>query len=282
MNQRCEFLPPKEYDWESFLAVAAKEGWRVPAAEIELFRGPFASGALALHCGGSFAGMVTFVNYGATAWIGNLIVQPSLRGQGLGRALFERALCELQKRGAASVWLTASETGFPLYAAQGFRTIGPVERWVLQTRPGVRGTDPAGNAECPCAGELERIFRQADAGVWGGQRILLDHLLIGGRLFSCGQQRALLQQEPGRGILGPWYGAGRPGDEQCKLLNSIRDAAKCCEELVADVLGGRIASGLMEKAGFVCSGTTRLMVLGDTASINLQSLVALASLGSVG
>jgi GNAT superfamily N-acetyltransferase len=278
MTQNPELVRPEAADWSEFLAVAGEEGWRVPATELDLFRGPLADSALALRFEGRFAGLVTFVNHDATAWIGNLILRPSLRGRGFGNFLFDRALLELAERRAASIWLTASESGYPIYRRRGFQTVGCVERWVL---PAGRAIGAENRATEQGAGIAEEL-RQADARTWGGHRPLLDYLLPAGRIFSCGRSLALLQLEPGRRIVGPWYSLGAStADDRC-LLADISCAAHSDEEIVADVLAGAINPELLEGAGFIRRGVTRLMALGDVSFVRLENLVSLASLGSMG
>lgn len=275
MDTRQEFVQPGGDDWREFLLAAVEEGWRVPATEIELFRGPLADSALALRCGGLFVGLVTLVNHGHSAWIGNLIVPQAWRGLGYGKLLLEKAILRLEEHQVNSIWLTASEAGFPLYQRRGFESIGQVERWVLRKGGASRRslTEPL---------EGDQALQNADAAVWGEQRPLLNHLLPQGRLLQCGGSVALLQREPGLQILGPWFAAKADQEEQRRVLAQAIAAARVGEELVADVLGGVLLPHLLADAGFELRGSTRLMVRGDTSDVDLKPLVSLASLGSMG
>jgi len=276
---KLEIVSPEEADWREFLAVAGAEGWRVPTTELALFRGPLADSVLGLRCHGRFAGLVSFVHHGASAWIGNLIIRPEWRGQGFGKRLFEQALGCLAEKKAASLWLTASEAGFPLYQRRGFDTVGRVERWVLKGQGGALPCRPAGER-----GEEDRptseALREADTRNWGGRRLLLDHLLKTGRPIACGGSIALLQREPGLQILGPWYGGGEEDHRQ--LLTLAIASASAGEDLVADVLAGSLAPQVLRDAGFTLQGNTRLMVRGNAAGIDLNRMVSFASLGSLG
>lgn len=274
MADGLEFARPEADDWRQFLDAATGEGWRVPATELQLFRGPLADSALVLRCGGRFVGMVTLVNHGQSAWIGNLMVPAGQRGKGYGKLLLDRAISRLEEQQARSIWLTASEAGFPLYRRRGFETFGQVERWILSQRGSLRNA-------APWPAEDSEALRDADAGVWGEQRFLLEYLLPKGRLLLSGGSVALLQREPGLQILGPWFACGGQTDLG-RLLELAVAAAKGDEELVIDLRAGTVPQQILEKAGFVLRGRTRLMVRGDAGGIDLQPLVSFASLGSMG
>lgn len=54
------------------------------------------------------------------AYLLNVYVQPSARGQGLGRRMLQHLLAECARRGVATVSLHASEAGRPVYERLGF------------------------------------------------------------------------------------------------------------------------------------------------------------------
>jgi predicted N-acetyltransferase YhbS len=75
-------------------------------------------------------GTVTTIIYERRlAWIGMMLVDPSLRRRGIGAGLMRTALDYLQGQGVASVKLYATPAGRPLYESLGFREEGPIERW---------------------------------------------------------------------------------------------------------------------------------------------------------
>lgn len=275
MGDDLQFLRPEAADWRAFLLAAEGEGWRVPATELELFHGPLSESALALRCEGRFAGLVTLVNHGQSAWIGNLIVPAAWRGRGYGKHLLEKAILRLEKQRTRSIWLTASEAGFPLYRRRGFETIGQVERWVL----------PGGGASHKGATQQSQdsaALQAADAAVWGERRPLLNTLLQQGRSLCCGASVALLQREPGLQILGPWFAANAGEEEHRRMLDMAIAAANTDEELVVDVRSGAFPPQVLADAGFALRGRTRLMVRGSTDGVDLQPLISFASLGSMG
>jgi GNAT superfamily N-acetyltransferase len=69
---------------------------------------------------GVAVGTVTTCIFGSVAWIAMVLVDVAVRGQGIGRALLDRALAFLDERGIPSVRLDATPLGRPLYEKRGF------------------------------------------------------------------------------------------------------------------------------------------------------------------
>lgn len=65
-------------------------------------------------------GMVGAMVYDRFSWIGLMAVDPGRQSCGIGRALMERVLGELDRRNSPMVLLDASEAGFSLYRSLGF------------------------------------------------------------------------------------------------------------------------------------------------------------------
>ncbi len=235
---------------------------------------------MALRCGGLFVGLVTLANHGASAWIGNLIVPQAWRGRGYGQLLLDQAILLLEQQQTRSIWLTASEAGFPLYQHRSFETIGQVERWILPKGSDARSADSLPIDEDP--NHASAALQDADQAVWGERRALLNYLLPKGRLLRCGASVALLQREPGLQILGPWFSDNSAIAEQRRLLALAVAVANTEEELVVDLRTGALPPQVLQDAGFVLQGHTRLMARGDGAGIDLSRLVSFASLGSMG
>jgi GNAT superfamily N-acetyltransferase len=66
-------------------------------------------------------GHVSCIAYGKLGWIGLLIVNPELRGKGIGTALMEKAITHLRETGVESIRLEAVEEVVPLYERLDFR-----------------------------------------------------------------------------------------------------------------------------------------------------------------
>ena len=263
-------------DWTSFFALADAEGWRVPEVERQLFAGRWCDCAQALKEDDRFSGLVTAVAHQHSGWIGNLIVPERLRGRGYGSRLFEAALSALQAQGMTSVWLTASESGRPIYEKSGFVAIDEIERWVSCKRA------PSGPADILVKDGGQKLV-DLDRAAWGEDRsALLEALDARGEAYACGGAVALLQREPGLQIVGPWYSStGCPRSNRL-LLQKILTEADPNVVLVVDVLKSSPVRQLLSATGFACVGSNVLMAQGDTGHVHREMMVSLASLGSIG
>lgn len=99
------------------LVLTGAEGWTFERPELErlLRLGP----ALVLD-DGELRGMLDLTFHGDVAWIGNVVVQASLRGRGLGAKLLDAALAAADARGVRTVALYAVPKAIPLYERAGF------------------------------------------------------------------------------------------------------------------------------------------------------------------
>jgi len=272
------FSRPDQLDWPYFLAWAAEEGWRVPSWELALYRHELADSAYVWRDpDGVPLGFVTVCRHQRSGWIGNLIVDPARRGEGLGRQLFRYAAEQLAGRGAATLWLTASAAGQPLYESCGFREAGRIERWVWQ------GSDHPSNPVASAPGaELHRLAR-ADAAAWGDSRVgLLTLLARGGRVLAANDTLALLQGDNELRILGPWLSPDLCPRSNRMVLTAAMDVCAGGGELAVDVVSGSPVRMLLSASGFRQTGETVLMVRGESGSVKFGEIVALASLGSMG
>jgi GNAT superfamily N-acetyltransferase len=268
-----QITSPTDADWPFFLDWAHREGWRVPANELALFRGPLAECAFVLKERGEPRGFVTAVRHERCGWVGNLIVPADLRGRGCGALLLRHALEVLRRRGADSIWLTASDLGRPIYEKLGFRRLDRIRRYTLTVGEGGAGSSPPGGAE-----EL----LQGDCRVWGESRPLLAHLARGGFVAASGGTAALLQEGKSMRVIGPWLSRESCPRENRLVLTALLSAAAPGKELAADILESSPVGALLAAAGFEPRGRTDLMVLGSTSGVQLSQVVALASLGSMG
>jgi GNAT superfamily N-acetyltransferase len=258
-------------DWQAFQIMAQQEGWRVPQNELSLHRLGGCSQAWALRDESATIGLVTGVRHQHSAWIGNLIITPTMRGRGHGAALFDHAAGELRAAGVTTLWLTASAAGAPLYAARGFHSVGQIERWVRQ-----EGRHGEGFlAE-------ERVHgAHTDAAIWGDDRSnLLHHLESAGTWLRHGESLALLHRGDDLQIIGPWYSAGERQDDAV-LLDRLVALAAAQQELVIDLVADSGRQSLLAAAGFTPGGRTELMVSGPI-QVQWSRLLALATLGSCG
>jgi GNAT superfamily N-acetyltransferase len=114
------------------LAMRAKASWGYDAAFMEQCRAELTLTAekmdswtvwVAEH-DGRLAGMIALATDGARAELEDFMVEPSLQGLGVGRALMDALLAECRRLGLESVGLDADPNAEPIYQKLGFSTVG--------------------------------------------------------------------------------------------------------------------------------------------------------------
>ena len=101
------------------LRLCRLSGWNQVAEDWNAFL-EFSPGACRVaECGGVVAGTVATLRFGeAFSWIAMILVDPSVRGQGIGTELIREALAIL--KGEKCVRLDATEAGARIYRREGF------------------------------------------------------------------------------------------------------------------------------------------------------------------
>lgn len=155
-------------------------------------------------------GLVSAVSYGEVAHVGFMAVHPQAQRQGIGLALMQFVLAELEQKGVPLVTLDASEAGRHLYESLGFV---PYDETVLLTRQG-HSAAPPGNATFGSltVRDLDELV-QADLEIFGADRRKLFQALLEafpGRAFlqrdAAGQLAGYLFAQNLR--IGPWVMLG--------------------------------------------------------------------------
>ncbi|RQW89279.1 MAG: GNAT family N-acetyltransferase [Geobacter sp.] len=259
-------------DINEFLSLAAEEGWISDAWELEFLRRTFPSGCLVCRNKGIPVAFLTSIKHGRSGWIGNLLVRKEWQGQGLGSALFQRALEVLDEAGTRTVWLTASVSGRPIYERQGFIAIDTVNRWHAQGRFTPVNDTADGFAE---------ILALDEAG-WGDSReTLLRATIERGRLSLLPDGFMAQQGEENAVMIGPW--GSRNPKTATKLLQQRMIPEKDGSQIFLDVPSkNRDASELLLKTGFTVESSSTLMYRGDKPDYAPEYIYALASMGSMG
>lgn len=73
---------------------------------------------------GALAGMGGVTNFGPFGWIGLMAVDPAYQRRGIGAAILERLLAQLEQAGCPLAVLDSSAAGAPLYDRYGFQDDG--------------------------------------------------------------------------------------------------------------------------------------------------------------
>ncbi len=160
-------------------------------------------GCFAAEDEGRLVGVLSTTSYGALAFLGAVIVDPALRGHGVGRLLMHEALRHLASTWVQTVRLNAYTNVIPFYEKLGFHREYEVIRW--HGRPPV---DKPGHASRAVPEDLDRLV-SFDARFFGAPRkALLDRLLEE-------YPETFLLLSDGPQVLG--YLVGSPYDGACEI-----------------------------------------------------------------
>ncbi|HVJ34359.1 MAG TPA: GNAT family N-acetyltransferase [Terriglobia bacterium] len=219
---------------------AAEEGWNPGLADIDVAWGFDPEAFIALRKEGALAGGATIITYGdAAGFLGLFIMRRDLRGQGLGRILWQELLRRQQARlkPAAPIGLDGVFDMAPFYAADGFQMLYRDLRYE-GTASGI-----ADAAAVPL-GEIGRDELDAyDAAVSGIARAGFMHRWLavpGGKGFAFRQSNGSLAG----------YGFARPCRSGYKIGPLYADdatvAARLLETLLAAIAGAPVALDVPE------------------------------------
>jgi ribosomal protein S18 acetylase RimI-like enzyme len=126
-----------------FMRLTDLVGWGMTAEDFDRLTRFSPEGNFVASIDGVDVGMVTTTSYGEVAWIGNLIVDPQLRGRGIGAALMVHAMNHLKGRGVKSIRLDGVPLAIPLYQRLGFRDEYWSMRYMGEATPHpVTGVEP--------------------------------------------------------------------------------------------------------------------------------------------
>lgn len=139
------------------IPLLAPEGWTFEARELARLHA--LGGAVGAREGGRLVGFLSFVDTPPCRWIGNVAVDASLRGRGVGARLVAEAM-----RGADRVALYSVEKAVPLYERAGFVPAGELHALRAEAaRPSsipYAGVVPAREQDLP---DIEALDREVTA-----------------------------------------------------------------------------------------------------------------------
>lgn len=211
---------------------------------------------------------------GPVGWVGSIFVEPSLRSQGLGRAMTEAVCSRLDAAGCTTQELIASEHGRSLYEKMGFRIDGwyqILEALPLDSAPmPPRGTTlrPIRRDDIERIGELDRRATGED------RRGLLGALAVGGWILEAGDELLgfMIQILPDSAALI----APDPDDAAC-LLNLLRHLGKGRAKTIhaAVVQGNEAGQQRLEDQSWSPTFATPRMLRGQSISWEPQLIWSL-------
>jgi len=117
-------------------------GWNQTSEDWERFLEAEPEGCFVAEWNGQVAGTVATIIYEHHfAWIGMVLVDPEVRGKGIGTALLLKAIDYLDARRVPCMKLDATPQGKPIYARLGFRIEYEIERHSLTREASGCGPD---------------------------------------------------------------------------------------------------------------------------------------------
>jgi ribosomal protein S18 acetylase RimI-like enzyme len=208
----------------------AGEGWASETrVEFEGFWAYGPDGCLIAEADGQPIGIGVATSYGATGYVGELIVAAAWRGRGVGRLLMDRAVTYLHGGGAHSIYLDGVVKAVSLYERTGFRKICRSLRFYgrLEGRvsPAVR---PMRAEDMETVSAADRQAFGADRRFFLNRRLRLYPELC--RVLELGGEIAgFIMGRRATGIvsIGPWWvrpDAPRPADLLAALAHEAGDA----------------------------------------------------------
>src|SRR5262249_8316139 len=140
-------------------------GWNQTKEDWARFLVATPEGCFVAEWNGEVAGTVTTITYqNRFAWIGMVLVQPELRGKGIGTALLVKAIDYLEARKITCANLDATPQGKLLYERLGFQVEYDLERHILRREPG-RGATSVRAVDIETVLALDRDIFGADRSV---------------------------------------------------------------------------------------------------------------------
>lgn len=138
---------------------------------------------------------MTTCTFGEVAWLAMMLVEPDLRGRGIGTALMQHGLAYLERQGVRSVRLDATPFGRPLYEKLGFEPQFSLTRYDGLLTPvggSVAGVEPIPEDALPEVLRLDRQITGTDREkllrrLWAEDAGAMRMVYAGGRAMGyCG------------------------------------------------------------------------------------------------
>ncbi len=179
------------------------EGWGYTQADFQRLLALSPQGCFAAEDRGTVVGVLSTTSFGPLAFLGAVIVDPAVRGLGVGRLLMHAALRHLASTWVQTVRLNAYTNVIPFYEKLGFHGEYPVVRWSANVLSGEPAQVPHATPQ-----DLDRLV-SFDARYFGAPRkALLERLL-------AEYPDTFLVAQQGPQVFG--YIVGSPYDHACEI-----------------------------------------------------------------
>ncbi|UCD76296.1 MAG: GNAT family N-acetyltransferase [Phycisphaerales bacterium] len=258
--------PMQVDDIEYALAQKAREGWDIAESAFAIHLEHDPNGCFIAEVDGRAVAMITSTRYRDSAFIGNLIVEPEHRRQGIGQMLMACAMQALRDRGINTFHLEADPPGVNLYRTLGFVDVFESLRFECEApsrgqTAGEREVRVLCREDAPRVGEYDRahfgddrapllasLLEQSPAAFW----------------ISEGDRTAgyLITQELLNGLrIGPWVADGE--DAAASLLDEVLTRTEASRYALGIPGVNEIGVKLLQSRGFTATPPCLHMVRGD-------------------
>jgi predicted N-acetyltransferase YhbS len=243
--------PIRNSDFAEAIALTETVDWGLCEEDFRLMSLLEPQGSFVAVSGGHVVGLITSVSYGHLGWIGNVIVEPSRRREGIGRALVEKALEHLERRHVTTVGLYAYHEVIGFYEQLGF--VGDRDFvWLVCTE-----ADWTGVPVEPFLPEGFDDLLRLDEDLFGASRRRLLKLLYEGSpslcrgVFEGGRLVAYVMGSSGELVeVGPWAAVTGYEEEGLGLFRSLADEVRGREVLVGVPAWKRGVINFLTSIGF--------------------------------
>lgn len=271
-----EIRPLLATDIRSGMALKERAGWNQVEGDWRRWLDLEPSGCFLASEGGRVVGTVTSCCFGTVGWIAMMLVEPEMRGRGIGRRLMDHALQYLAASGARSIRLDATPLGQPLYESLGFVAEATILRHA--GRPELTaGESPREPLALGSLDEIAALDREA-CGI--DRRRLLDHYSredpTAFRIVrETGRLRGYAWSRPGCRArqIGPCISDGDDDAAETLLRRELQSWTGT--ELIIDIPESHHrARAITEQAGLVVTRGLTRMTRGPAVAERLARIVA--------
>lgn len=271
--------PFRSEDIPGFLELAAAEGWLADPWEFDFLLSVFPSGCFVARetASATPAGFVTALRHERSGWIGNLIVSPDSRGNGIGETLFLYAAHALKFAGTETIWLTASVVGKALYEKHGFKRVDTISRW----SGSAARNQSASDMELGSSGSTPAVIGM-DSRAWGDRRDVLMEAVAGRGALLVSEGGFLVVQSCGESLqVGP-FTAGECGEAEWLLDSALAMIPRGTRICIDSPNLNQGALQVFTAKGFRIIGSNELMFSGVKPAYRPELIYGLATMGSMG
>jgi len=225
-------------------------------------------------------GMLTTINYGRTAWIGNVVVSPTLREEGIGSQLVKYAVENLRDKAVENVGLYSYMDSVSFYKKIGFKESFRVSR--MSTKVDTSGTKATRRVMPKDLGEIAAF----DSKHFPGNRIqlLMKMYEVSPHLFfQAGEDRVLGYVagfcSPKACEIGPWVCNPDKPDLAESLLLDCMTALESNETTLAVPSKNEEAMAISRESGFTEDfDVVAMFYENDESEMDIDAIFAVGSL----